>query len=144
MNIGELAKRSGVSAKMIRHYESLGLLPQPRRSDSGYRQYGEEGIRELLFIRQARELGFALKQIEQLLQLWRDPARASSDVKRLAQEQMRELGQKIEQLQRMQQSLAALVSECQGDLTPECPILRELAREEDDKIIKTCCHGGQK
>ncbi len=144
MNIGELAKRTGVSAKMIRHYESLGLLPAPPRSEAGYRQYGEEGIRELLFIRQARELGFSLKQIEKLLKLWRDPARASSDVKRLAQEQMRELGDKIVQLQRMQQSLAVLVSACQGNQDPECPILRQLALGEDDNISKTCCHKANK
>ena len=110
MNIGELAKRTGVSAKMIRHYEALGLLPEPVRSEAGYRKYGEERIRELVFIRQSRELGFSLKQIELLLGLWRDPTRASGDVKRLAQEQMQELEQKILHLQAMRQSLAELVN----------------------------------
>ena len=144
MNIGELAKRTGVSAKMIRHYEALGLLPEPVRSEAGYRKYGEERIRELVFIRQSRELGFSLKQIELLLGLWRDPTRASGDVKRLAQEQMQELEQKILHLQAMRQSLAELVHQCQGNEQPDCPILRQLAMEEDDKAEKNCCHGAHK
>ena len=142
MNIGEVARRSGVSAKMIRHYESIGLLPAPERSEAGYRRYEEQIIRELTFIRHARDLGFPLRQIEQLLSLWRDETRSSGEVKALALQQITELEQKISQLQQMRESLMEVVALCHGDASSDCPILQKLAMEPDDKAQKTCCHGG--
>ena len=97
MNIGEVARRSGVSAKMIRHYESIGLLPATERSEAGYRRYEERIIRELTFIRHARDLGFPLRQIEQLLSLWRNETRSSGEVKALALQQITELEQAEQQ-----------------------------------------------
>ena len=141
MNIGEVAKRSGVSAKMIRHYESLGLLPAAHRTEAGYRVYGESAVRELTFIRHARELGFPLRQIEQLLLLWRNESRRSAEVRALALQQVAELEQKIGQLQQMRDSLLEVVDLCHGDGSAECPILHKLATESDDKRGKTCCHG---
>lgn len=142
MNIGEVARRSGVSAKMIRHYESIGLLPAPERSEAGYRRYEERIIRELTFIRHARDLGFSLRQIEQLLSLWRNETRSSGEVKALALQQITELEQKISQLQQMRESLLEVVALCHGDASSDCPILQKLAMEPDDKPQKTCCHGG--
>ncbi len=141
MNIGEVAKRSGVSAKMIRHYESLGLLPAAHRTEAGYRCYGESAVRELTFIRHARELGFPLRQIEQLLLLWRNESRRSAEVRALALQQVAELEQKISQLQQMRDSLLEVVDLCHGDGSADCPILQKLATESDDKRGKTCCHG---
>ena len=142
MNIGEVARRSGVSAKMIRHYESIGLLPAPERSEAGYRRYEERIIRELTFIRHARDLGFPLRQIEQLLSLWRNETRSSGEVKALALQQITELEQKINQLQQMRESLIEVVALCHGDASSDCPILQKLAMEPADKPQKTCCHGG--
>ena len=125
MNIGEVARRSGVSAKMIRHYESIGLLPAPERSEAGYRRYEERIIRELTFIRHARDLGFPLRQIEQLLSLWRNETRSSGEVKALALQQITELEQKISQLQQMRESLMEVVALCHGDASSYCLILRQ-------------------
>jgi MerR family transcriptional regulator, copper efflux regulator len=127
MNIGEAAKHSGVSAKMIRHYEEIGLIPKAARTYSGYRTYADNDVHTLRFIRQARSLGFSIKQIEQLLGLWRNQRRPSSKVKALAQDHMAELDARIAELQAMKRTLQALSAHCHGDDRPECPILDGLA-----------------
>ncbi|MDO5653215.1 MAG: Cu(I)-responsive transcriptional regulator [Brachymonas sp.] len=133
MNIGEAAQASGVSAKMIRHYESTGLLPPAPRTDAGYRQYGGRDVHTLRFIKRARDLGFSLKAVADLLSLWQDQHRPSREVKALAQTHMQELQQKIEELQAMQHTLATLVQCCHGDERPDCPILDGLA-ENGEKL----------
>ena len=125
--IGEAAVRSHVSARMIRHYESLGLLPRVGRTDSGYRQYAEADVHTLRFIRRARDLGFSIGEISALLGLWQDRSRASSQVKQIAQKHVQALEQRIVAMQDMRRSLQALVDCCHGDDRPECPILDELA-----------------
>ncbi|MBP8795035.1 MAG: Cu(I)-responsive transcriptional regulator [Brachymonas sp.] len=127
MNIGQAAKASGITAKMIRHYESVGLLPPATRSDTGYRQYGEREVHVLRFIRRARDLGFSIKDISGLLSLWHDRQRPSRQVKALAQAHMQQLQRKIDELQSMRQTLEKLVQCCQGDERPDCPILQDLA-----------------
>ena len=127
MNIGAAAAASGVSAKMIRHYEELGLIPKARRTMSGYRMYGEADVHTLRFIRQARDLGFSTKQINALLGLWRDRRRPSSKVRLLAQEHIQELDRKLADLHAMKATLEHLVHCCHGDDWPECPILETLA-----------------
>ena len=126
-NIGQAAKRSGVSAKMIRHYESLGLLKVAPRSDAGYRLYDDRDIHNLRFIRRARDLGFSIKEIQQLVGLWQNRRRASSDVQRIAQSHIRALDAKIAELQSMRRTLEKLVHNCHGDARPDCPILDDLA-----------------
>ena len=125
--IGEAARRAGVSARMVRHYESLGLLPHVGRTDSGYRQYTEAEVHALRFIRRARDLGFAMDEIATLLGLWQDRSRASSQVKRIAQAHVDDLGARIAAMQAMQRTLQSLVQCCHGDQRPECPILDDLA-----------------
>ncbi|WP_036173977.1 Cu(I)-responsive transcriptional regulator [Massilia sp. 9096] len=127
MNIGEAAKASGVTAKMIRHYESIGLLPAARRSDAGYRMYGDQDVRVLQFIHRSRALGFSLEQIANLLALWQDKARASADVRRLARQHIDELDRKIAELESMKRTLASLADSCHGDGRSDCPILDDLA-----------------
>jgi Cu(I)-responsive transcriptional regulator len=129
MNIGQAAEASGVSAKMIRHYESIGLLDRAKRTDGGYRIYAGTDVHTLRFIRRARDLGFSIKEIEQLLSLWRNRRRASADVRRVAQRHIVELDQKIDELQAMRRTLDRLVQDCQGDRRPNCPILEDLAGE---------------
>lgn len=126
-NIGEAARASGVTAKMVRHYESIGLLPPARRTEAGYRQYGMDDVRILQFIHRGRALGFSLDQIAGLLALWRDKGRASADVRRLALEHIDELDRKIAELEAMKRTLAALASSCHGDARSDCPILDDLA-----------------
>jgi Cu(I)-responsive transcriptional regulator len=126
-NIGEAAKRSGVSAKMIRHYESLGLLKAAKRTDSGYRLYDEPDVHTLRFIRRARDLGFSIKEIQQLVGLWQNRRRASADVRRIAQSHITALDMKIAELQSMRRTLEQLVHDCHGDARPDCPILDDLA-----------------
>ena len=130
MNIGRASQESGVSAKMIRHYEAIGLMTRARRTDGGYRIYDGNDIHTLRFIRRARELGFSMKQIERLLGLWRNRRRASSDVRRIAQQHISELETKIENLQAMRRTLQQLVQHCHGDQRPDCPILDDLAGEK--------------
>jgi len=130
MNIGEAAKASGVSAKMIRHYESVGLLPPASRTDAGYRQYGEKDLRTLQFIRRSRDLGFSIEEIRGLVSLWQDRTRPSRDVKALAKQHLDFLDRKLEELQSMKRALAHLVSCCHGDERPDCPILESLAGKE--------------
>lgn len=123
LNIGEAAKRTGLSQKMIRHYESLGLFTPQARSKAGYRQYGPGDLHALFFIRSARELGFSLKQIAELTSLWHDRERASYEVKRLALEHIASLEAKAETLHKMAATLRELAQQCHGDDRPECPIL---------------------
>ena len=126
-NIGQAASQSGVSAKMVRHYESLGLLPAVHRTDAGYRQYGDKQIHTLRFIRRARLLGFSMAEIAELLKLWQNQQRASADVKRIAQAHVADLERRIAEMQAMRQTLAELAHCCAGDSRPDCPILSGLA-----------------
>lgn len=125
-NIGDAASLSGVSARMIRHYESVGLIPVAARTLAGYRLYSEQDVHRLRFIRRARGLGFPMKQIEVLLALWSDRSRASAEVKRLAKQHSDDLGERIAELQAMQRTLDDLASRCHGDQRPDCPILEDL------------------
>jgi len=126
MNIGEASAASGVSAKMIRYYESIGLVPETPRTGSNYRVYGERELHTLRFIRRARDLGFSLERIKGLLSLWQDSARASSDVKQIALAHVDELNQRIRELTEMRDTLNTLASCCHGDARPDCPILQTL------------------
>ena len=127
MNIGEAATRSGVSAKMVRHYESLGLLPAVARTDAGYRQYGDTEVHTLRFIRRARDLGFGMAEIAELLKLWQNRRRASGDVKRIALAHVADLDRRIAEMTAMKRTLESLAGCCHGDHRPDCPILDELA-----------------
>lgn len=127
LNIGQAAEASGVSAKMIRHYEETGLVPRPGRTMAGYRIYRDSDVHVLRFIRRARDLGFSMKEIEALLGLWRNRRRASADVKRLATRHVADLDARIAELQAMRRALQHLVHCCQGDERPDCPILDDLA-----------------
>ncbi len=126
-NIGGAAQASGVSAKMIRHYEEIGLVHKPARTESGYRTYSDAEVHTLGFIKQARNLGFSIKQIGALLGLWQDQARSSSQVKALALEHIAELDEKIREMQVMKATLERLAQCCHGDARPDCPILDGLA-----------------
>src|SRR5690606_8327628 len=127
MNIGQAAKLSGVSAKMIRYYEQIGLIPEAVRSEAGYRHYGAPEVNRLRFIRRARDLGFSVEQISALLVLWQDRGRASADVKTMALSHAAGLSAKIAELQAMVQTLEHLAHHCQGNERPDCPILADLA-----------------
>lgn len=127
MNIGQAARASGVSAKMIRHYEETGLIPRARRSAAGYRTYGEADLHILRFVRQARRLGFSTAQIADLLSLWRNQRRSSAKVKALAQAHIATLDERIRELEAMKSVLAELAAHCHGDDRPDCPILDALA-----------------
>lgn len=131
MNIGQAARASGVSAKMIRHYEELGLLPAARRTESGYRQYEQPDVHTLRFIRHSRDLGFSLAEIAELVSLWQDRRRPSRQVKALAQSHIKELEHKAAELMAMKAALEHLVHCCHGDDRPECPILDGLAGAAD-------------
>jgi MerR family copper efflux transcriptional regulator len=130
MNIGQAAKATGVSAKMIRHYEEVGLVPAPSRTDAGYRQYTEAEVHTLRFIRQARDLGFSIHEIGELVSLWHNRKRPSRLVKALAQAHIQALEQKAQELLTMKSTLEHLVHCCHGDDRPECPILETLANEQ--------------
>lgn len=126
-NIGGAAQASGVSAKMIRHYEAIGLIAKPARSFSGYRTYSERDIHTLRFIKQARNLGFSMKQISVLLSLWQNRTRPSREVKNIALQHIQELDEKIREMQAMKATLERLARHCHGDERPDCPILDGLA-----------------
>jgi MerR family copper efflux transcriptional regulator len=126
MNIGQAAKHSGLSAKMIRYYESIGLLQPAGRTDSGYRLYGPQDLHVLAFIKRSRDLGFSLEEVGKLLALWQDRERASADVKALALDHVEELNRKIAELTALRDTLSELVQHCQGNDRPDCPILRDL------------------
>ena len=128
-NIGQAAEASGVSAKMIRHYESIGLIPPPDRTYANYRIYAERDVHVLRFVKRARALGFSMKEIGELLALWRDRRRASSSVKRLALAHATELGARIREMEAMKSTLENLAERCHGDERPDCPILDDLSGE---------------
>ena len=127
VSIGQAARLSGISPKMLRHYESLGLLGSVRRTESNYRQYSLADVHTLRFIRRARDMGFSLVDIAELVGLWHNRQRSSASVKRIAQQHQRALGERIEALQAMQRSLETLLCLCPGDGRPDCPILDDLA-----------------
>jgi MerR family transcriptional regulator, copper efflux regulator len=140
MNIGAAARASGVSAKMIRYYESIGLLPPAARSENGYRLYVAADVHTLRFIRRARALGFAVEQIARLLALWRDQSRSSAEVKRIALAHVGALQEKIAELQAMSRTLEHLANHCHGDHRPQCPIIDGLAdagRAEEEEAAPT-------
>ncbi len=138
MNIGKAAAASGVSAKMIRYYESIGLIPEASRTDSGYRDYSEKDVHTLRFIRRARDLGFSVEKMTELLALWRDRSRASADVKRVALEHVEELERKACELQEMSMTLKHLAENCRGNGRPDCPIIDELSADgKSDRTPKT-------
>ena len=129
MNIGQAAKASGVSAKMIRHYEEVGLVSAPNRTEAGYRQYTDAEVHTLHFVRRSRDLGFSIQQIGELVGLWHDRKRPSRQVKALAQAHIQELEQKAQELLAMKATLEHLVVCCHGDERPDCPILEKLGEE---------------
>ena len=126
MNIGQAARATGVSAKMIRYYESVGLIRPADRTLSNYRDFSDRDINELRFIRRSRALGFSVGEIARLLELWRDRARSSREVKAIAQQHVRDLDQRIAEMQAMADTLRHLAQACAGDERPECPILGDL------------------
>ncbi|WP_235914152.1 Cu(I)-responsive transcriptional regulator [Curvivirga aplysinae] len=130
MIIGEAAKLSGMSAKTIRYYEDIGLVTPTRDPQSGYRDYSDNDVHVLKFLHRARDLGFSVKQCRELLSLYEDRDRASSDVKAIAKSHLEDIGRKIEELQEMENTLKHLVSCCQGDDRPDCPILSGLAGKD--------------
>lgn len=145
MNIGEASKASGVSAKMIRYYEDIALIPPAARSESGYRAYARYDVHRLRFIRRARDLGFSVAEISELLGLWDDRSRQSADVKRLAQAHIVELEERIRHLREMADTLQELISCCAGDDRPDCPILATLedpAKEEAEETVQEKARAG--
>ena len=136
MNIGEAAQVSGVSAKMIRHYEDIGLIPKAGRTTSGYRVYSGTDLHVLSFIRQARNLGFSIGRIRDLLGLWQNKRRTSQKVKELAMNHLQELDERILELQEIRQAIAHLADHCHGDERPDCPILEGLAADHG-QIVKS-------
>ena len=128
MQIGEAAARSGVSAKMIRYYEEIGLVPRSARQPQGYREYDDQDVHRLRFVARARDLGFTIKEIAELLRLYSDRRRSSADVKRIALRHVAELDTKIRTLRQLKRTIQQLADRCHGNERPECPILDDLAR----------------
>ena len=129
MHIGQASAQSGVSQRMIRHYETIGLIPKAARRDSGYRDYGDKDVHTLRFIRRARDLGFPIEEIGQLLALWHDRERTSANVKAVASARIEELRRKEREIREMRRSLEELAQNCHGDERPDCPILEDLAHD---------------
>jgi MerR family copper efflux transcriptional regulator len=127
MNIGRLSGLTGVTAKTIRYYESIGLIAEPPRKPSGYRDYGDSDVEVLRFVNKARLLGFPLKDVTQLLSLWQDRGRSSAEVKALTEGHIAGIEQRIEELQSVRRTLLDLSRRCHGDTRPDCPILDDLA-----------------
>jgi len=127
-NIGEAARQSQVSAKMVRHYESLGLLPNVGRTEAGYRQYGDAHVHTLRFIKRSRDLGFSMVEIAQLLKLWQNRRRSSADVRRIAIKHVEDLNARMAEMMAMKRTLESLIHCCEGDHRPNCPILDELSK----------------
>lgn len=130
MNIGEAAKISGVNAKLIRHYESIGIIPKAARSEAGYRRYSDADVNILTFVKSARRLGFSMKEIKKLVSLWRNKSRSSSEVRTLALAHVQELETRITELDAMVKTLKLLAKKCLGNDRPDCPIIDELARQK--------------
>lgn len=130
MNIGQASEASGVSQRMIRHYEKIGLIPEAPRRDSGYRDYSPADLHRLHFIANARDLGFPIEEIRVLLDLWNDRGRTSAEVKALAMARAEELQRKAAALEAMRRTLVDLAERCHGDMRPDCPIIEELARDD--------------
>jgi Cu(I)-responsive transcriptional regulator len=141
MNIGDASRATGVSAKMIRYYEQIGLIEPAHRTDSQYRVYTDSDIHTLRFIRRARDLGFNVEQMKTLLALWRDRSRASADVKAIALEQIAELERKAAAIAAMTRTLKTLVSSCHGDERPDCPIIEGFAGGEDAAVTARAGRG---
>ena len=137
MNIGALARRAGVSAKTIRYYESMGLLEAPPRSEGNYRIYGERDAATLHFIQRARILGFSVKEVADLLTLWRDRERSSADVRRLAETHLDEVERKLRELAAIRDTLRHLVDRCHGDARPDCPIIDALAEAAEAPELRS-------
>ncbi len=130
MNIGEVAAETGITSKSIRYYESIGLIPEAHRTGGGYRQYSDKDVQTLHFIRRARNLGFTVGEVEELLSLYRDRNRASADVREIAIKHITDLDKKVGELEGMRATLTHLVEKCHGDDRPDCPILDDLARAD--------------
>lgn len=143
MNIGQAAAASGISAKMIRHYETIGLIEAADRTDSGYRVYTQKDVETLRFIRRSRDLGFQVDQIKELLALWRDRNRASADVKKVALVHVEELEAKMLQLQEMADTLRHLAKNCHGDNRPDCPIIHQLAENAAEPRKRPAARKGE-
>ena len=146
MNIGTAAKLSGVSAKTIRYYESIGLIPQADRADNGYRDYGGTEIETLRFIKRARSLGFSIEAVRNLLDLWQNTERASADVKRIALEHIADVELRIQELQSIRDTLKHLTDCCHGDGRPDCPILEGIASlggDGEDELDGAACCGAK-
>lgn len=141
MNIGEAAAASGVSAKMIRYYESIGLIRAADRTQAGYRTYGSADVHTLKFVRRARDLGFSVQEMVELLALWNDRDRASADVKAVALRHIADLDRKAHELQEMSDALRRLAMTCHGDERPDCPILESLANSEPSAGAARAVHG---
>lgn len=142
MNIGQAASASAVSQRMIRHYEKIGLIPPPARRDSGYRDYGDADVARLRFIANARDLGFPLDEIGELLALWSDRERSSAEVKTLALARAEELGRKAQALEAMRATLLDLARSCHGEERPECPIIDQLSAATLKENGSTAKHTG--
>ena len=136
MNIGQAAKQSGISAKMIRYYEDIGLLPASKRTDAGYRMYSEDNIKTLKFIQHSRELGFSTEQMKELMSLWKNEGRQSAEVKQLTQKHIDALNQKIADLQAMVSALQQSVDCCAGNQQAECEILNQLEQGAVHETLK--------
>ena len=128
MQIGEAAAQSGVSPKMIRYYEEIGLVPRSARQPQGYRDYDDRDVNRLRFVARARDLGFSIKEIAELLRLYSDRRRSSADVKRIALSHVAELETKIRSMRQLKRTIQELADRCHGDQRPDCPILDDLAR----------------
>jgi MerR family copper efflux transcriptional regulator len=136
MNIGQAAAATGVSAKMVRHYESIGLLPAAARTEAGYRQYTERDVNMLRFISHSRDLGFSLEQIRELLDLWQNRRRSSRQVKALAEAHIAQIDQKLSELEGVRATLAHLVHCCHGDDRPDCPIIDTLEAAQPPRSLR--------
>jgi len=141
MNISQAADATGVSAKMIRHYESIGVIPEPPRSPAGYRRYAAADIQRLRFIRRARAVGFDTAEVKKLLSLWQDQRRPARDVKRLAQDHLSRIEGRIQELRLIAGALSQLLADCHGDDRPDCPILESLAEVTADGEKQRASYG---
>ncbi|MBM3510929.1 MAG: Cu(I)-responsive transcriptional regulator [Alphaproteobacteria bacterium] len=140
MNIGEVAAATGLTAKAIRYYESIDLIPRASRSAGGYRKYDDNDVQTLRFVRRARDLGFSIEHVSELLSLYRDRDRSSAEVKRIVEDRITEIERKVAELQSMRATLQRLSERCHGDERPECPILDDLAHADPEKALAAESH----